>query len=437
MDESAHYEFICKQAGIKVAYCAEQFDNDGSLVSHIMKNIKRVMAAEFSRELSAKVYAGQSRLVRLGFKMGGPVGYGLQRLLVDEKSRPKTILKPGEWKSLISEHVKVLPGTPDETAIVRWIFEEFARVKSEEKIVRKLNRRNVPTENGRPWNRTKVARLLQNETFIGNLVYNRHTKKLGTKMVNNPPTLWIRTEGCVEPSIDRDLFFRVREIRKGRRFELPEEEMLVRLRKLWMKKGRLTARIIDDAAGLPCNDCYYRHFGSLRNAYRLIGYTDMRHWGALEAYNRWLALNANNAAELRDRFEKNGVKADVDVPTACVRVNSELTISFAVARWQRPTRKNTEPEWLLRCKIGAPPGWIVALRLREDNRTVLDHILLRSSFMKGTWLRFMDKTRERRKIESYETFEELARSLVCRLKRGASIRSSGTGAPRAMKRRQT
>src|SRR6185436_1720940 len=25
VDESAHYEFLCKQAGIKVAYCAEQF----------------------------------------------------------------------------------------------------------------------------------------------------------------------------------------------------------------------------------------------------------------------------------------------------------------------------------------------------------------------------------------------------------------------------
>ena len=58
IDESAYYEFICKQSGIKVAYCAEQFDNDGSLISSIVKNIKRVMAAEFSRELSAKVHAG-------------------------------------------------------------------------------------------------------------------------------------------------------------------------------------------------------------------------------------------------------------------------------------------------------------------------------------------------------------------------------------------
>ena len=31
VDESAHYEFICKEAGVKVVYCAEQFENDGSL----------------------------------------------------------------------------------------------------------------------------------------------------------------------------------------------------------------------------------------------------------------------------------------------------------------------------------------------------------------------------------------------------------------------
>ncbi|SRR6266700_683408 len=52
VDESAHSEFICKQAGIKVSYCAEQFDNDGSLISHIIKNIKRVMAAGFMGGLS-------------------------------------------------------------------------------------------------------------------------------------------------------------------------------------------------------------------------------------------------------------------------------------------------------------------------------------------------------------------------------------------------
>ncbi|MBR0719823.1 recombinase family protein [Bradyrhizobium liaoningense] len=83
IDESAHHEFVCKQAGIKVAYCAEQFENDGSMLSSIVKNLKRVMAAEFSRELSAKVHAGVCRLVRNGYAPGGRKGFGIERELVD------------------------------------------------------------------------------------------------------------------------------------------------------------------------------------------------------------------------------------------------------------------------------------------------------------------------------------------------------------------
>ena len=40
-DESAYYEYICKRAGIQVIYCAEQFANDGSMPSTVMKNLKQ------------------------------------------------------------------------------------------------------------------------------------------------------------------------------------------------------------------------------------------------------------------------------------------------------------------------------------------------------------------------------------------------------------
>ncbi|MGI3186908.1 recombinase family protein, partial [Nioella aestuarii] len=53
-DESAYYEYICKRAGISVIYCAEQFENDGSPVSTIVKGVKRAMAGEYSRELSQR-----------------------------------------------------------------------------------------------------------------------------------------------------------------------------------------------------------------------------------------------------------------------------------------------------------------------------------------------------------------------------------------------
>lgn len=70
-DEAAHYEFLCKQAGIPVHYCAEPFANDTTVSSSILKALKRSMAAEFSRELGVKVYEGKKRLVHLGFRVGG------------------------------------------------------------------------------------------------------------------------------------------------------------------------------------------------------------------------------------------------------------------------------------------------------------------------------------------------------------------------------
>ncbi|MFZ1989612.1 MAG: recombinase family protein, partial [Alphaproteobacteria bacterium] len=77
-DESAYYEYLCKRAGISVQYCAEQFENDGSPVSTIVKGVKRAMAGEYSRELSTKVFAGQCRLIELGYRQGGPAGFGLR-----------------------------------------------------------------------------------------------------------------------------------------------------------------------------------------------------------------------------------------------------------------------------------------------------------------------------------------------------------------------
>ena len=96
-DESAHYEYICQQAGIAVHYCAEQFENDGRMISTVMKSIKRTMAGEYSRELSTKVFAGQSLLIGKGYRQGGPAGFGLRRTLIDEHGTIKGVLDRGAW----------------------------------------------------------------------------------------------------------------------------------------------------------------------------------------------------------------------------------------------------------------------------------------------------------------------------------------------------
>ena len=124
-DESAYYEYICKRAGITVQYCAEQFENDGSPVSTIVKGVKRAMAGEYSRELSTKVFAGQCRLIELGFRQGGAAGYGLRRCLIDQSSTVKGELARGEHKSIQTDRVILVPGPAEEVETVRWIYRSF------------------------------------------------------------------------------------------------------------------------------------------------------------------------------------------------------------------------------------------------------------------------------------------------------------------------
>jgi len=86
-----------------------------------------------------------------------------------------------------------------------------------------------------------IGALLRNEAYIGNFIYNRDTEKLGAKRTHNPRELWIRSEGTIEPIIERDVFLRAKKTMEERRVCITEEEMLVRLRKVLMKKGKLSA----------------------------------------------------------------------------------------------------------------------------------------------------------------------------------------------------
>ncbi len=116
-DESAYYEYICRRAGVAVHYCAEQFENDGSPVSTIVKSVKCAMAGEYSRELSSKVFQGACRLIQMGYKQGGTAGYGLRRTLVDQNSQHKGVLNLGQQKSIQTDRVILGPAG---SKAVRW-----------------------------------------------------------------------------------------------------------------------------------------------------------------------------------------------------------------------------------------------------------------------------------------------------------------------------
>src|SRR5574338_614162 len=216
-DESAYYEYICRRAGIQVAYCAEQFENDGSPVSTIVKGVKRAMAGEYSRELSAKVFIGQCRLIELGFRQGGPPGYGLRRQLIDQAGATKGNLERGEQKSIQTDSVIIVLGPPEEIETARWIYETFVEDGlSESQIAGRLNGMKVRTDLDREWTRATVNEVLTNEKYIGNNVYNRISFKLKKTRVVNTPDMWIKKEGAFEPIVQPDLFYTAQGIMRAR-----------------------------------------------------------------------------------------------------------------------------------------------------------------------------------------------------------------------------
>jgi DNA invertase Pin-like site-specific DNA recombinase len=144
-DESAHYEFLCKSAGVPVHYCAESFANDNTFASLIMKTLKRTMAGEYSRDLGVRVFEGQKRLTLLGFKQGGASGYGLRRMLVSATGSLKQELAFGERKSIMTDRVILVPGPAHEVQTVKEIYRMLISEKrSISSIARKLNASGVP-----------------------------------------------------------------------------------------------------------------------------------------------------------------------------------------------------------------------------------------------------------------------------------------------------
>lgn len=374
-DESAYYEYRCRRAGIQVAYCAEQFENDGSPVSTIVKGVKRAMAGEYSRELSAKVFAGQCRLIELGYRQGGPAGYGLRRVLIDQNGSIKSELTRGEHKSLQTDRVILMPGPENEIHTVnlmyRWFIDE-GLVESE--IAGRLNGMAVRTDLDREWTRTTAHEVLTNEKYIGNNVYNRISFKLKKLRVTNTPDMWIKKEGAFEPIVPPDVFYTAQGIIRARTRRYTNEELIERLRSLYKNRGILSGLIIDETDGMPSSSVYAFRFGSLIRAYEMVGFTPDRDYRYLEV-NRFLRnLHPDIVAQTEKKIAELGGRVVRDTATDLLQVNGEFSVSLVLARCQ--THDSGRHRWKVRFDTSLVPDITVAVRLEQNNQSALDYYLL-------------------------------------------------------------
>jgi DNA invertase Pin-like site-specific DNA recombinase len=403
-DESAYYEYICRQAGVAVHYCAEQFENDGSPVSTIVKGVKRAMAGEYSRELSSKVFQGACRLIQLGYKQGGTAGFGLRRMLIDQSGQQKAALKMGEHKCLQTDRVVLVPGPDEEVKVVRWIYQAFLdEEKPESEIAAILNCQGVLTDFGRAWTRATVHQVLTNEKYIGNNVYHRTSFKLKRKHVSNPPDKWIRAQGAFAGIIAADLFARAREIILARSLRLTDEEMFEKLRGLLTQHGRISGILIDEAEGLPSSAAFRHRFGSLVAAYRLIGYDPEIDYSFIEINRRLRQQHGDIVASVVQQIEALGAVARWEPETQLLHLNDELRVSIVLCR--HTTTGAGSSRWLIRLDESVKPDITIAVRMNATNDAARDYYLLPALDMTWEHLRVAEENGIYLDAYRFETLE--------------------------------
>jgi DNA invertase Pin-like site-specific DNA recombinase len=376
-DEGAYYEFRCIRANITVQYCAEHFPTDNAPMSAVMKSLKRAMAGEYSRELSAKVFAGQCRLITLGYRQGGTPGYGLRRQLLDQHGQPKAILARGERKSFQMERVILTPGPEIEVATVRRVYHCFTvDHQPEAQIAALLNNEGIQTDMGRPWTRGTIHELLTNEKYIGNNLYNRTSTKLQRPRVMNNPAEWIRRNNAYEPVIDAEVFAKAQQIINERDHRYTDDELLQHLRDLLAHHGMLSGILINEAPDMPSTATYANRFQSLRRAYELVGYTPARDYSYL-AINRALrTLHQEHLTSFTNELATAGASVRRDPTTDLLTINEELTAAFSIAR----CRENQEQayRWMIRFDTSLDPDITIAARMAPGNTSILDYYLFPS-----------------------------------------------------------
>lgn len=259
-NEPAHYEFRCTMRDKRVIYIEDGFPKeDQQLIGSLQTAVKRYMAAEYSRQLSSKVFHGCVKVSEQGYSAGGTPCYGMARELLDEHKQPIRSLKRGEHKEISNQRVRFVPLNDETTQAVQDIFTMFVQEDANlSSIASTLNDRGIPSAAGALWDRVKIVRILMNETYTGARIYNKTWNRLRQGKRDNPRHEWVICRDAFTPIVSREIFDKAQEKlwfilgkwKQGRR-AMKEARMLIfkGISDFFMKKG-----LTEDDLFFLCHD---------------------------------------------------------------------------------------------------------------------------------------------------------------------------------------
>ena len=262
-DEAGHYEFLCRMAGVTIHYCSENFSNADSPNAGLIKAVKRLMAAEFSRDLSRKVRRAQFYWAARGYAVAGSPGYGFQRVVLDEDGTPLHYLGPGDRKFIASQRTSIVWGSPLEVETVRRIFSLYVNDGlSIKDIAKRLNM--DPAWSGRAdnWTAASVGRILSNPKYCGQYQFGKRTRILGGPIVNLPSEEWLTLEVSGGGMVSQAQFLAAKAKRYHRILDIKYVEILEILGQVINVEGRLDDTAVERAPFKATRRTILRKFGS-------------------------------------------------------------------------------------------------------------------------------------------------------------------------------
>lgn len=188
-------------AGVRIVTLSE------GEISDLHIGLKGTMNALFLQDLADKTRRGLRGRVEVG-KSGGGNSYGYD-----------VIHKLGDDGTLVRGDRRI---NGEEAAIVRRVFNEYAAGHSPRSIAKRLNREGIAAPSGKGWgpstihgNRKRGTGILNNELYVGRLVWNRlrYVKDPDTgKRISrlNPESEWITQDVPELRIVDQDLWDRVK-----------------------------------------------------------------------------------------------------------------------------------------------------------------------------------------------------------------------------------
>lgn len=271
IDLSATYSAECKKHGKQVIYTTLGMPRPDDPLYPVYVQFERFRAAQYSKELSAKVFHGCVKIAQQGYWPGGKAPFGFDRLLLDEGRNRLHVLTRGQKKSIQNQRVTLTLGPEDQVIVVRRIFDEFIDAgHTMQKIADRLNDDGSRSAMGGLWNIGKVRRILTNIMYAGTLVYNKTTSKLKTPTRRNPLDQWVRTAGAIDPLVDQAIFDRAQAVLAQIRLRYAPETMLAHLERLHHEHGFLRPSILEADELSPSASTYHTHFRSLDAAYQQL-----------------------------------------------------------------------------------------------------------------------------------------------------------------------